>query len=87
MISVIGLNGEISKEYLQYVINRRVKSVGYKALFEGKSKNPIPWIESYINMDKNELLPQQAELTNYVSGGVDMSVDVDLKDFKSLIKK
>lgn len=85
--SVIGLNAEISKEYLMYVINRRVKAVGFKALFEGKSKNPIPWIESYINMDKNELLPQQTELANYVSGGVDMSVDVNLKDFKNLIKK
>lgn len=85
--SVIGLNAEISKEYLMYVINRRVKAVGFKPLFRGRSKNPIPWIESYINMDKNELLPQQAEITNYVSGGVDMSVDVNLKDFDNLIRR
>lgn len=77
--SLIGLNAEISKSYLQYIVNRRVRAVGFPIVFQGVSKNPIPWIEDYINPDKVEVLPQEGELMNYISGGVDDTKAIDLK--------
>lgn len=82
--SIIGLNVEISIEYLMYNVNRRLKAIGFNYIFEGKSKNPLPWISSYINMDKVEILPQQGELTNYVSGAVELT-EVDYSKFKDIL--
>lgn len=79
--STIGLNAEISKQYLKYIINRRLKAIGENIIFSGFSENPIPWIESYINMDKNEVLPQEGEILNYISGGINKDVKVDTVNF------
>lgn len=83
--SFIGLNLDIAKEYLKYVINRRVKAIGYNNMFANCSKNPIPWIESYINMDKVEILPQEGEVTNYVSGGINNSQEATTDLYKGVL--
>jgi ribonucleoside-diphosphate reductase beta chain len=83
--SFLGLNAEISKEYLKYIINRRLKAIGYNVMFQNCSKNPIPWIEPYINMDKVEILPQEGEVTNYVSGGVDNSKEASIDLYKGVL--
>lgn len=83
--SILGYNAEIAKEYLKYLINRRLKAIGQPIMFHGCSNNPIPWIESYINMDGVEILPQEGEITNYVSGGVDNSEEADLSLYKGVI--
>lgn len=79
--STIGLNAEISKQYLKYIINRRLKAIGENIIFSGFNENPIPWIESYINMDKNEVLPQEGEILNYITGGINKDVKVDTVNF------
>lgn len=84
--SIIGLNAEISIDYLKYVINRRLKAIGESIMFSGYSSNPIPWIEPYINMDKNEILPQEGEVLNYVTGGVNNDEDLDETEFSDLIR-
>lgn len=81
--TVLGLNNDIAKNYLKYIINRRLKAIGENILFPGFSTNPIPWVQDYINFDKNEILPQEGELVNYISGGVETDVDLDdLEEFK-----
>lgn len=81
--SYIGMNDTILIQYLNYVTIRRMKSIGLhpntEQLGQYIIKNPIPWINKYINMDKNEKLPQEEKITNYVTGGVEQDIE-DLND-------
>lgn len=88
--SYIGMNSDIMKNYLNYLFIRRIKSIGYQA---DKSrlndlyitKNPLPWVDTYINMDKKEKLPQSEKILNYVTGGVDQ--DITKEQESKLINK
>ena len=84
--SYLGMNAQILKQYLNYVTIRRMKAIGIKPnrdrLDMYITKNPVPWINSYINMDKNEKLPQEEKILNYVTGAVDQ----DMAGFTSLMK-
>lgn len=77
--SYIGMNANILKDYLNYVTIRRMKSIGIKIdhtkMDRHIIKNPIPWVDTYINMDSNEKLPQQEQILNYVTGGVEQDMD------------
>lgn len=80
--SYIGMNSNILKQYLTYITIRRMKGIGIKVTKEMLSgnwceKNPLPWIDKYINMDLVEKLPQEEKVLNYVTGGVDQDIDVD----------
>jgi len=79
--SYIGMNEDILTNYLNYITIRRMKSLGINPTKErlgGKyiTKNPLPWIETYINMDKEEKLPQEEKILNYVTGGVEQDDDI-----------
>ena len=45
---VEGLNREDVKEYIRYIADRRLISMGLKGIFKRK-KNPLPWVEEMIN--------------------------------------
>ena len=80
--SYIGMNSNILKQYLTFITIKRMKGVGIKVTKEMLSgnwceKNPLPWIDKYINMDLVEKLPQEEKVLNYVTGGVDQDIDVD----------
>lgn len=81
--SVIGMNANIAKDYLKYIINRRLRAIGHKNIFENASTNPIPWVDEYIDYDKNEILPQEGEILNYISNGVDTSKGIDVNKYKT----
>lgn len=83
--SILGYNAEIAKEYLKYIINRRLKAIGQPIMFSGCASNPIPWIEPYINMDGVEILPQEGIITNYISGGVDTSKEANTDLYKGVL--
>lgn len=90
--SYIGMNAEILKTYLNYITIRRMKSVGFKPNKEKLgslyiTKNNLPWIKSYINMDKNEKLPQEEKILNYVTGAVDQNMSGLTKLMKKLLNK
>ncbi len=76
--SILGLNAEISKHYIEYIINRRMRAIGLKTMFKNRSTNPIPWVEAYIDFSDNETLPMESEIINYISGGVDNDETLDL---------
>jgi len=76
--SYLGMNANITKDYINYLTIRRLKAIGYKADVNamGKlvTKHPIKWVEWYIHNDKEEKLPQQAYITNYIANGVNRDV-------------
>ena len=80
--SYIGMNDKILMQYLNYITIRRMKSIGLKPTKEKLgglyiTKNPIPWVDKYINMDENEKLPQEEKVLNYVTGGVQQDLGVN----------
>ena len=71
---MIGMNAAILKQYVEYISNQRLLAIGYKAPFEIKS-NPLPWMNSYLVSDNVQVAPQEAEISSYLVGQVDSSVD------------
>jgi ribonucleoside-diphosphate reductase beta chain len=48
MGAIEGLTAEEVKEYIRYIADRRLISLGLKGIFKRK-KNPLPWVEEMIN--------------------------------------
>lgn len=46
--AIEGLTSEEVKEYIRYIADRRLISMGLKGIFKRK-KNPLPWVEEMIN--------------------------------------
>jgi ribonucleoside-diphosphate reductase beta chain len=46
--AIQGLTVEDVKEYIRYITDRRLISLGLKGIFKRK-KNPLPWVEEMIN--------------------------------------
>jgi ribonucleoside-diphosphate reductase beta chain len=46
--AIEGLTEEEVKEYIRYITDRRLISLGLKGIFKRK-KNPLPWVETMIN--------------------------------------
>ncbi len=79
--SMLGLNADILKQYVEYISNQRLLALQYEAPFDIKS-NPLPWINSYLVSDNVQVAPQEAEISSYLVGQVDASVDSS--DFEDL---
>ena len=80
--STIGLNKEILCQYVEYITNLRMLSVGLKPCFENATANPIPWINAWLSSDAVQVAPQEVEISSYVIGQIDAEVSVD--DFNGL---
>lgn len=72
--SMIGLNAEILNQYVEYISNQRMQAVGLIPCFEQKS-NPIPWINAWLVSDNVQIAPQESEISSYLVGQIDASVD------------
>jgi len=74
--SMIGLNAEILKQYIEYISNQRMTAIGLDAPFTIKS-NPLPWINAYLSSDNVQVAPQETEISSYLVGQVDTCVSSD----------
>lgn len=76
--SLLGLNSDILKGYIEWLANNRLASLGYRKIFETK-KNPLgSWYDQYSNSSKVQVAPQETEVTAYKIGARDTQVDVSL---------
>ena len=81
--SMIGLNKEILYQYVEYITNIRMKSVGLDAVYPHATQNPIPWINTWLVSDNVQVAPQEVELSSYLVGQIDSQVDTNnLEDFE-----
>ncbi|MBH0039691.1 class Ia ribonucleoside-diphosphate reductase subunit beta [Pseudoalteromonas sp. SWN166] len=79
--SMIGINANILKQYVEYIANQRMSAIGLEPAYNAPS-NPIPWINSYLSSDNVQVAPQEAEISSYLVGQVDSNVSVaDFGDF------
>ncbi|PKH87791.1 class Ia ribonucleoside-diphosphate reductase subunit beta [Colwellia sp. Bg11-28] len=74
--SMIGLNADILNQYIEYISNQRLTAIGFGAPFDIKS-NPLPWMNAYLVSDNVQVAPQETEISSYLVGQVDSSVDAD----------
>lgn len=78
--SMIGLNAEILKQYLEYITNIRMTALGLTPIFE-KRANPLPWINHWLDSDNVQVAPQETEITSYLVSAIDNNMDTDDTDF------
>jgi len=74
--SMIGLNAEILKQYVEYISNQRLIAIGHKPPFATTS-NPLPWINSYLVSDNVQVAPQESEISSYLVGQIDSELEND----------
>lgn len=72
--SMIGMNAEILKQYIEYISNQRLTAIGYPAPFSIKS-NPLPWMNTYLSSDNVQVAPQESEISSYLVGQIDSEID------------
>ena len=79
--SMIGLNANILKDYVEYITNVRLKALKLEPIFESKS-NPLPWMNNWLVSDNVQVAPQESEISSYLVGQVDSKVESgDFRDF------
>jgi len=79
--SMIGLNASILKDYVEYITNTRIKAIKLNPIFENKS-SPLPWMNNWLVSDNVQGAHQESEISSYLVGQVDSSVDTsDFNDF------
>ena len=78
--SMIGLNAEILKQYLEYITNVRMSALRLTPIFEERA-NPLPWINHWLDSDNVQVAPQETEITSYLVSAIDNTMDADDSDF------
>ena len=78
--SMIGLNSKLLQNYVEWIANRRMKSINMKPVFNQPiSNNPLPWTEHWLNSKSMQVAPQETEVESYLIGGIKQ--DVSEKSF------
>ncbi len=76
--SMIGLNDKLLSQYVEYIANRRMKSIGLKAIFDQPmTNNPLPWTQHWLNSKGQQNAPQETEIESYVIGGIKQDLEKD----------
>ena len=76
--SMIGLNDKLLQQYVEWIANRRMKSIGLKPIYDIPAKNnPLPWTEHWISSKGLQVAPQETEVESYLVGGIKQDVKTD----------
>lgn len=73
--SMIGLNADILKDYVEYITNTRLRALGFDNLFDRDHSNPLPWMNAWLNADNVQVAPQESEISSYLTGAVETKID------------
>ena len=71
--AIEGLTSDEVKEYIRYIADRRLISLGLKGIFKRK-KNPLPWVEEMINAPTHTNFFEN-RATDYAKGSLSGSWD------------
>ncbi len=76
--SMIGLNDKLLQQYVEWIANRRLKSIGLTPQYDIAAKNnPLPWTQHWISSKGLQVAPQETEVESYVVGGIKQDVKKD----------
>lgn len=80
--SMLGLNEKILCQYVEFITNARMRTLGLPSLFPDAKINPIPWINTWLSSDNVQVAPQESEITNYLVGQIDSDLsENEFNDF------
>ena len=74
--SIIGLNAELLKQYVEFIAGKRMRAVQLESPFN-TGTNPLPWTQAWITGSSVQVAPQETEISSYVIGGTKQDVDND----------
>ena len=74
--SMIGLNERLLCDYIEWIANKRMHSVGLPTVYKGGS-NPLPWTQKWIAGGNVQVAPQETEISSYTIGAVKQDLDGD----------
>lgn len=73
--NLVGFNEQNVHDYVEWLANNRLNSLGYKKIFNCK-KNPIgSWLLEYLDPTLAQSAPQEQNLTTYQMGSINNVVD------------
>ena len=77
--SMIGLNDKLLHQYVEWIANKRMKSIGLKPVYDIPARNnPLPWTQHWISSKGLQVAPQETEVESYIVGGIKQDVKKDL---------
>jgi len=80
--SMIGLNTDILSQYVQHITDQRLAGIDLEPAF-GSPKNPLPWMDAWLQSDQVQVAPQETEISTYLVGALQSDVDTcALEDFE-----
>ncbi len=80
--TVIGLNSNILKDFVDYTAATALKEIGIKYGHPAPKTTPIPWFNKHSDTHKKQTALQENESTNYVIGV--MSDNLDYEDLPTI---
>jgi len=73
--SMIGLNDKLLHQYVEWIANKRMKSLGLDPIYDIPLKNnPLPWTQHWISSKGLQVAPQETEVESYVVGGIKQDI-------------
>ena len=63
--SIVGLNTELLKEWVQYKSQVVYKKLELEQPFEDVKENPLVWMDNWLDIDSHQTAAQEADLNNY----------------------
>ena len=79
---MLGLNADILTKFMFWLTNKRMKAIGLTPLND-VNKNPLNWMNSWMNSRAVQVAPQETENESYQVGAVKQDAsELDLGDFK-----
>ena len=79
---LLGLNGNILKEYAQYNMYNALKAVGIEPFIQKILNNPCSWANKYTNTSNMQVALNESDGVNYLLGIVDK--DMNEEDYQNL---
>ena len=69
--SIIGLNEKLLSNYVEWIANKRLRSIGLDAQYDvPATQNPLPWTEHWLSSKGMQIAPQETEVEGYIVGGI-----------------
>jgi ribonucleoside-diphosphate reductase beta chain len=76
--SMIGLNDKLLHQYVEWIANKRMKSIGLKPVYDIPARNnPLPWTQHWISSKGLQVAPQETDVESYIVGGIKQDVKKD----------
>lgn len=66
---VLGLNEKMLSDYIDYLLNRRMRAIGLNA-DNNKTVHPLPWVEKHYTNSNSQVAPQEVEISSYLSASI-----------------